>query len=125
MSGLAPPSKIESVSAIVRFAVPGFHRWPDARGIRAYLAQRHRHLFHVEVTISLVHNERDMEFHDLLDFCENAFPGGDMGNDSCETMATKLAEHITSEFHRSVSVSVFEDGEVGATVRMRCDDGAS
>ena len=116
MSGFAPPSKIESISAIVRFAVPGFHRWPGATGQRMYLALRHRHLFHVEVSVPLTHGEREIEFHDLLDFCKGAFPGGEMGDASCEAMAESLGKEVARQFDRRATVSVFEDGEVGAIV---------
>jgi hypothetical protein len=52
-----------ATSAIVRFQVPGFHCWQGATGDRAYLADRHRHLFHVEAKISIFQNDREVEFH--------------------------------------------------------------
>ncbi|MBW4514542.1 MAG: hypothetical protein KME11_04895 [Timaviella obliquedivisa GSE-PSE-MK23-08B] len=105
-------------SAIIRFQVPGFHHWQDATGDRAYLAQRHRHLFHVEVKLELHHSCREVEFHDFLDFCRTNFPGGEMGGLSCEHMAENLLKQITDRYPgRSVRVGVFEDGECGAEVR--------
>ena len=102
---------------IVRFQVEGFHRWPDATPARAYLAQRHRHMFHVEASIDVSHDDREIEFHDLLDFCRVHFPGGELGSQSCEQMAAGLAHEITRAYPgRRVMVSVFEDGEVGARV---------
>lgn len=106
---------MDRMLAVVRFTCAGWHRWPDAPPPRAYLASCHRHLFHVEVRLQVRHDEREVEYHDLLDFCQGAFAGGDMGGASCETMARELAQEVTAQFPwRWLSVSVLEDGEVGA-----------
>lgn len=111
--------------AVVHFQTLGFHRWPDAPEHRAYLRDRHRHLFYVEVSLEVFHNEREVEFHDLLQFCEDTFgfkiiPNADVLGKSCETMAEELIEKITRQFgNRRVKVSVFEDGEVGATLEYQ------
>jgi hypothetical protein len=111
--------KTQTTTAIVRLQVPGFHCWQGATGDRAYLAGRHRHLFHIEAKISIFHNDRELEFHDFLDFCRANFPGGEMGGQSCEMMAEKLIQAIQARYPgRSVTVSVFEDGEVGAEVNV-------
>lgn len=105
--------------AIVRFAVPGFHCWQEATGERGYLADRHRHLFNVEARIELKHSCREIEFHDFLDFCRTNFPGGEMGNRSCEHMAEELIQKISDRWqNRWIQVSVFEDQEVGAQVTL-------
>lgn len=103
----------------VRFDAPGFHRWPDAPPHRSYLAQRHRHLFKVEVTTSVNHDEREIEFHDLLDAARHEFTlivaaGGNPK--SCEAMARALHTNLSATYKRMFSVSVWEDGECGATV---------
>jgi hypothetical protein len=100
----------------VRFTVAGFHHWPDAPPHRAYLAQHHRHLFHVQVRMPVKHAERELEFHDLLDQAHEWFPGGDLGAQSCETMAAELGNKLARFYQRTVEVTVSEDGEVGATV---------
>lgn len=105
--------------AVVRFRVPGWHRWPDASTERAYLALSHRHLFHLEIRLEVFHDEREVEYHDLLDFCKGAFPGGDLGSQSCETMARTLAQQTAARYPgRLVEVHCFEDGEVGAIVML-------
>jgi hypothetical protein len=103
---------------LVRFQVPGFHNWPGAVNHpgREYLASLHRHLFHVEVRMTVTHDDREVEFHDLLDTAKRLFPGGEMGASSCEHMARKLGKEIARLFGRAVEVSVSEDGEVGALV---------
>ena len=104
--------------AIVRFAVEGFHNWPNAVPPREYLAARHRHMFHYEVQIGLVHNDREIEFHDFLAFCKDNCMKGEMGGASCEDMAEALIKKITLRYPgRKVIVKVFEDGEVGAKLR--------
>jgi hypothetical protein len=100
----------------VRYQVEGFHCWPDAPEHLAYLRARHRHLFHVEAKVEVFADDREIEFHDLLRFCKAHFAGGELGSWSCERMASHLADNITARFPgRAVTVSVFEDGEVGAT----------
>src|SRR6516165_9572423 len=105
--------------AIVRFTVPGLHRWPDAPTHRQYLANQHRHVFHVECGIEVRHNDRELEFHDLLDAAEHDFVlQGDM---SCEMAARGLIHNLQQRFpRRSIYAEVFEDGECGA--RMTSED---
>jgi hypothetical protein len=101
-------------TVVVTFTAEGFHRWPGASPHRAYLATRHRHLFHVRVEVEASHSDREVECHDLRSFCLEAFPGGDMGSQSCEMIAEDLAQKVTRRFgERRVMVEVMEDGEVG------------
>jgi len=98
----------------VRFRKSGFHQWLQAPRRREYLAYRHRHLFHVEVACHVDHDDREIEFHDLLDFAEQNIEIG--GPRSCEHMARKLMEKLVAEYNRPFEVTVSEDGECGATV---------
>lgn len=107
-----------TATLFVRFAVTGFHSWPRATAHRAYLAAPHRHQFLVEVRIPALHDEREVEFHDLIDLARSLFPGGDLGAQSCETMARELASALAARLERWVEVSVSEDGEAGAIVRI-------
>jgi hypothetical protein len=101
---------------IVRFAVEGFHWWPGGTGKRAYLAAKHRHLFHVEAETEVNHDDREIEFHDLLEEARALFPGGDLGTHSCETLARELGRQLAEKHKRPFRVAVFEDNEVGARV---------
>jgi hypothetical protein len=56
-----------TVTVWTTFTAPGFHRWPGASGQRSYLADLHRHLFHITVHVGVTHTDRDVEFHDLQD----------------------------------------------------------
>lgn len=102
---------------IVRFTVEGFHQWKNAPFNRDYLRNKHRHLFYIEVKVSVLHDDREIEFHDLLDFCKVTFGEGDFGGHSCETLAKALINDLIAKYPgREIAVSVFEDGEVGAEV---------
>lgn len=103
----------------VAWTAPGFHNWPDAPEHRSYLGVRHRHLFHFRIDLDVMHDERDIEFHDLLDIGRKSTPHDmEWGAMSCEAIARTLlaiVEHHVPGRHASVTVS--EDGECGATVR--------
>jgi hypothetical protein len=103
----------------VRWTQIGFHRWPGATDRRAYLANRHRHLFHFAATISVTHDDREVEFHDLLDLVRNCTAGWgeELGGKSCEQMAELILVCVGVAYPaRAMSVTVSEDGEVEATV---------
>lgn len=113
----APDENQESV-IWVKFVVPGWHHWPNAKGKRAYLGETHRHLFHVVVRTVVHHDDREIEFHDLLDEARTLFEilGPDMGARSCEMMAREVGTELARRYGRAFEVSVAEDGEVGAAV---------
>lgn len=100
----------------IRFTFPGFHRWEGAPEHRSYLASRHRHLFGVEVKCLVYNDDREIEFHDLLEESKAFFSEPERGNQSCEMMARVLGEYLVSRHQRSFTVTVNEDGECGATV---------
>lgn len=105
----------------VRFTYPGFHRWAGAPAHRSYLADRHRHLFHVEVRMQVSHDDREIEFHDLLDRARAIFEfelgtNGNFGSHSCEMLGRELGGRLARMYQRAVTVIVSEDGECGAQV---------
>jgi hypothetical protein len=106
--------------AVIRYQVEGFHRWPQAPLERAYLQDRHRHVFHIEVKVQTFHDDREIEFHDLLAWAKATFPGGELGVMSCEVIARFLINSIALRFggHRRAIVKVFEDGENGAELYL-------
>ena len=100
----------------IRFSFVGFHRWEGAPEHRSYLATRHRHLFGVEVKCSVNNDDREIEFHDLLDESKAFFSEPERGNQSCEMMARSLGEFLASRHQRAFTVTVSEDNECGAQV---------
>lgn len=106
----------------VTHTFPAWHSWPGAPIGRSYLATDHRHLFHVRVELPVAHDDRDVEFHDLLDALTetcDAYRGIHVGGKSCEMLAREIGEALAGRLLLStLLVSVSEDGEAGATVRI-------
>lgn len=109
----------------VSFREEGWHCWPGAPDRRRYLRDRHRHIFHINVAVLVDHQDRMIEFHDLIDWARNAWhqhivrgpERGDMGTQSCEQMAQALGDVLILSMKVPVAyVSVAEDGEVTSIV---------
>ncbi|WP_028924207.1 hypothetical protein [Pseudonocardia acaciae] len=104
--------------------LPGFHHWPAATDRRAYLADRHRHLFWVRAEVTVSHTDRDVEFHDLGDLLRRWWGADtrDWGASSCEDIAMSLWRHLLDAGLYPTEVTVSEDGEYGATLRASRED---
>jgi hypothetical protein len=101
----------------VKFSSVGYHNWPDAPLHRAYLRALHRHVFGIEVKCFVTHDDRQIEFHDLLGAATLFWPPNDIfGAKSCEMLARDLGSKLRNENYPVVSVTVSEDGESAATV---------
>jgi hypothetical protein len=100
--------------------LPGFHCWPEAPAHRSYLAVRHRHLFHVRADVAVMHDNRDVEFHDLRGWITAWWGEGDRecGTMSCEQVARELATYLDGLAVPVLSVAVSEDGEAGAVLTI-------
>jgi hypothetical protein len=99
----------------------GWHSWPDAPEHRFYLRSSHRHLFHVTVEVPVTHDNRQIEFHDLLDKAKVAVADlpRSLGSMSCEQIAVHIGERVRETMVVPwVNVVVSEDGEVGASVTV-------
>ena len=111
----------------VRFTQDGFHCWPNGP---EYLANRHRHLFYVEVEVPLtIDNDRTIEFHELLTSAKTVMRditptpvAYDYGDWSCETIAWNLGVRLCRLYQRTVAVTVSEDNECGAKVNVSTDE---
>lgn len=117
--------KVTSRTITVRWTVDGYHRWPDAPHHRGYLASRHRHRFGFAVTIPVGHDDRAVEFHDLLDDLHGLDGHGhDFGALSCEAVALDVAGYVLEAGLADwVEVAVDEDGYVTGTIRAERDRG--
>lgn len=108
---------------VVRLQVDGMHNFPAAREIFpevGFLADRHRHIFHVEAKKEVFHDDRDVEFimfkRDIQDYLKQMYykpetRTHEFGPKSCEM----IAKEILNQFD-CVTVSVWEDLENGAIV---------
>lgn len=114
-------------------SIVGFHRWPDAPADVNYLRNLHRHLFGIQVEVSVIEHDREVEFHMLKrqveswlwlmkdpaprtgDFTEGT---GEIifGARSCEMIASALLNELRNAYpgRAFYLVTVDEDGENGA-----------
>ena len=108
----------------VTFQRVGFHKYiaaetePSLADV-SYLGNRHRHLFKFTVQIQVFHNDRDLEFHQVLNYCESLFSTQTIDIDfkSVEMLADELHEQLASKYPgRNMKISVSEDGECGCTI---------
>jgi hypothetical protein len=107
----------------VRTEFEGFHRYPNAGEIDPrikFLEVEHRHMFKVEVTASVTHHDRELEFFlvkwALRDFIKN----GNMDHKSCEMIANEILEqHLIPLYgaNREYTIVVSEDGESDGIIK--------
>lgn len=106
----------------VTFQRKGIHFYPQAATDPAladvsYLGHKHRHLFKTKVWIDVHHDDRELEFHQFLNWLESLYDNNVLSFDhkSCEMISNDLAEHIHAKFPgRNFAIDISEDGEVGS-----------
>lgn len=104
----------------------GFHRWAEAQDSLKYLSYRHRHKFGVRVEVTPTSSkDRSTEFHSLketVDKITSHISELSQTEDfrwSCEMMAEYIISFLNStNIYKSISVSIDEDGECGATLYL-------
>lgn len=109
----------------IRTEFEGFHFYPNAGDIDPkikFLENRHRHIFKVDVKISVTHLDRELEFFlvkwALQDFIRN----GNMNQLSCEMIAADILDnHLIPHYgiNRYYEVVVSEDGESDGIVEHK------
>jgi hypothetical protein len=108
----------------VTFQKVGFHLYPAAATDEnlkdvAYLGKQHRHKFYFKVQIEIFHNDRELEFHQFLNFCEAQFESRviDINYKSVEMLADDLYAQIGINYPgRDVTIDISEDGECGCSI---------
>lgn len=101
----------------IRTEFEGFHKYPNAGLIDpriSFLENEHRHLFKVEVKISVTHDDRELEFF-LVKWALSSYLGKkSLNNFSCEMIAKDILEnHLIPSYgkDRYYEIVVSEDGE--------------
>ncbi len=101
----------------IRTQFEGYHFYPNAGQIDPrikFLENEHRHMFKVEVKISVTHQDRELEFF-LTQWALNDYlTKSQMNHKSCEMIATDiLNEHLIPSYgaDRYYEIVVSEDGE--------------
>lgn len=108
----------------VTFQKAGFHRYPEAGSNPelesvSYLSNPHRHLFKFKVQIEVTHSNRELEFHQVLNYCEDLFQARtiDIDYKSVEMLADEVYLHLVSAYStRNIIIEISEDGECGCVV---------
>jgi hypothetical protein len=111
----------------VRFEKEGIHKYPAALedpklADVSFLGYPHRHIFHFRVSISVFHNDRDIEFIQFKRWLESLYSDSTLVLDykSCEMIADDLYIQINSRYPgRHVIISVSEDDENGCEIVYR------
>ena len=114
----------------VTFQKEGIHCYPSAATDLtlatgdeydvSFLASPHRHIFHFQVWIDVVHSDRDIEFIQFKRWLENLYRDNTLQLDhkSCEMISDDLYLQIAQKYpDRSVWIEVSEDGENGALIK--------
>ena len=113
----------------VTFQKEGIHLYPAAKDDPklatggwddvSFLGVPHRHIFHFRVAIDVFHDDRDIEFIQFKRWLESLYATDilELNHRSCEMIAEELAQEIHNKYpNRSVTISVAEDNENGATM---------
>ena len=134
----AKMEKLENAkrSIWVTFTKEGIHKYPAALEDPAlatgdeydvsFLGYPHRHTFHFKVQIQVTHNDRDIEFIQFKRWLESLYANStlELNHRSCEMIAEELAQEIHNKYpNRSITISVAEDNENGATMTFNPTEG--
>jgi len=100
----------------VRTSFEGFHKYPNAGQIDPriqFLEHEHRHIFNVEVKLSVDHLDRELEFFLVKWMLQDFIRAGNQDNKSCEMIADDILEkHLLPTYgERYYEIVVSEDGE--------------
>ena len=120
----------------VTFQKEGIHLYPAAKDDPAlatgdeydvsFLGVAHRHIFHFRVAIDVFHDDRDIEFIQFKRWLEKLYSDKtlELNHKSCEMIAEDLANAIHTKYpNRSITITVAEDNENGATLTFNPKEG--
>mgnify|MGYP003645076067 FL=1 len=114
-----------TTNVIAKLEIEGLHNWPNAQGVFpevGFLANMHRHKWHITVKKRVNHDDRDVEFimfkRDVLEYLHRIYYNSnsrthEFGAMSCEMLASEIMKEFGCCY-----VSVFEDDENGAEVYL-------
>ena len=120
----------------VTFQKEGVHLYPAAKDDPklatggwddvSFLGVPHRHIFYFRVAIDVFHDDRDIEFIQFKRWLESLYATDilELNHRSCEMIAEELAQEIHNKYQgRSITISVAEDNENGATMTFNPKQG--
>ena len=93
----------------------GFHKYPDAPEDVAFLKNLHRHMMKLKVSISVKHNDREIEFFQFKRFVESLIKNNSFDYKSLEMISDDLHKLINKKYpNREIWIELSEDGENGS-----------
>lgn len=107
----------------VKTRFEGVHKYPEAHHLPElqdvkFLGYPHRHIFHIELHLSISHNNRDIEFIQCKRWLESLFKKDVIQLDfkSCEMIGEDIIKEAQKKYPTVdlIKVKVLEDGENGA-----------
>ena len=111
---------------LVRTQFEALHQWTDAPEDVAFLRDLHRHMFHVELQVQVLHDDRELEFILVKRALTSWLHGMAQPVGSCEMIADHVLGWVESTYQlpavawqRAACCTVTEDGENGAQVFNR------
>jgi len=120
----------------VTFQKEGVHLYPAAKDDPllatggwddvSFLGVAHRHIFHFTVAIDVFHDDRDIEFIQFKRWLESLYATNtlELNHRSCEMISEELAQEIHNKYpNRSITITVAEDNENGATMSFNHKQG--
>lgn len=124
---------LNAIKVMVKTEFKGSHNWPEASQFAGpevkFLETEHRHTFHIKCTLTVSHDDRDVEFFVLQGILNNIidelYPFSSdqpllrkLGRRSCETVALELIDQLRTKlsYRNSILMEVWEDNEVGAEI---------
>ena len=108
----------------IRTEFEGYHYYPNAGTIDSriqFLENEHRHMFKVEVKISVEHLDRELEFFLVKWALQEFVKSGNQNHKSCEMIATDILEnHLLPKYgERYYEIVVSEDGESDGIIEYK------
>jgi hypothetical protein len=100
----------------IRTEFEGYHYYPGAGEIDSrikFLENEHRHMFKVEIKISVTHLDRELEFFLVKWALQDYLKDGKMNHKSCEMIGMDILEQHLKPLYgeRYYEIVVSEDGE--------------
>jgi len=109
-----------NIRIFIRTQFEGIHMYPGAVALPGveFLANPHRHMFHVEVQLDVRHEDRELEFilvkRDIDSYLSDK---SNCDYKSCEMISDGIANYLDGQsryWNRHCTIIVSEDGENGS-----------
>ena len=104
---------------VVKTTFEDWHKWVDAPDEVYYLKFPHRHLFYVQISCEVKHDDRELEFFMVKKYLDHIIKSDIKRMEitkSCEQMANRIKNILQIKYKRPFEVAIYEDNENGVVV---------